>query len=96
MQKEAERQSVPAFGRHGGIVIDEMSIQDDLVITKKGSEWHLVGMVDMGEVNNDIDVIQRGEKKIHLATTVVQLVFHGMTGFRYWRCTGFLLRPISG
>ena len=36
MEREAERQNVSAFGKHGGLVIDEMSIQDDLQKVRKG------------------------------------------------------------
>ena len=54
MQKEMAKQNVSDFGKHGGIVIDEMSIQDDLIITKSGDTWHLVGFVDMGTTNNNM------------------------------------------
>jgi hypothetical protein len=36
MAKEANNKQVSDFGKHGGLVIDEMSIQDDLVIQKMG------------------------------------------------------------
>jgi hypothetical protein len=47
---------VSDFGKHGGLVIDEMSIQDDLVIQKMGDSWNLVGMVNiyMDTTNNNI------------------------------------------
>ena len=63
-------------------MIDEMTIQDDLIITKSGDTWHLVGFVDMGTTNNNIDVICNGQKKVQLATHALQFVFHGLTGFR--------------
>jgi hypothetical protein len=78
------KQNVPEFGRHGGIVIDEMTIQDDLIITKSGDTWNLVGYVDMG-TNNNIDTIMKDKKKVNLATHALQFVFHGFTGFRYVR-----------
>lgn len=70
------------FGRHGGIIMDEMTIQDDLIITKSGDTWNLVGFIDMDKTNNNIMVICSGKKKINLATHAVQFVFHGLTGFR--------------
>ena len=82
MKKEMDRQKVSDFGRHGGIIIDEMTIQDDLIITKSGDTWNLVGFIDMDKTNNDIEVICSGKKKINLATHAVQFVFHGLTGFR--------------
>jgi hypothetical protein len=79
---ESVSQNVSQFGKHGGLVLDEMSIQDDLVIERQGDSWKLVGMVDMGEPNNNISVICNKEKKVQLATHVLQYVFHGFTGFR--------------
>lgn len=81
--KEAEKQALSEFGKHGGLVIDEMSIQDDLIITKSGDTWHLVGFVDMDKTNNNIDIICHGKKQVLLATHALQYVFHGLTGFRY-------------
>jgi hypothetical protein len=63
MKKEMDRQDIPQFGRHEGIVIDEMTIQDDLVKTKSGDTWKLVGYVDVDDTNNNIDVICNGQKK---------------------------------
>jgi hypothetical protein len=83
MTKEADKQKVSDFGKHGGLVIDEMSLQDDLVITRQGDTWNLVGVVDMDETNNNIDVICQGKKRVRLATHALQFVFHGLTGFRW-------------
>lgn len=77
-----EKQNIPEFGRHGGLVIDEMTIQDDLIITKSGDTWKLVGFVDMDNINNNIEIICNGEKRVQLATHALQFIFHGFTGFR--------------
>lgn len=60
-----------------------MTIQDDLIITKTGDTWKLVGYVDMDTTNNNISIISDGKKKVQLATHVLQFIFHGFTGFRY-------------
>ncbi|CAC5381154.1 unnamed protein product [Mytilus coruscus] len=83
MKQEANNKQVSEFGKHGGLIIDEMSIQDDLVIQKTGDKWSLVGMVDMDSTNNNIDIICNGKKKVQLATHALQFVFHGLTGFRW-------------
>ena len=83
MEKEAERQNVGAFGKHGGLVIDEMSIQDYLQIVRKGDAWCIVGGVDMGETNNLLSVINNKGKKVELATHCLQFIFHGHNGFRW-------------
>lgn len=51
MVKEAEKKGIKEHGKRGGILIDEMSIQDDLQIVKKGDSWSIIGAVDMGEIN---------------------------------------------
>ncbi|XP_063444845.1 uncharacterized protein LOC134725169 [Mytilus trossulus] len=63
--------------------MDEMSIQDDLIITKSGDSWNIVGFVDMDTTNNNIDIICKGKKTVALATHALQFVFHGLTGFRW-------------
>jgi hypothetical protein len=83
MKKEMEKQNIPEFGRHGGLVIDEMTIQDDLIITKSGDTWKLVGFVDMDNINNNIKIICNGGKRVQLATHALQFIFQGFTGFRY-------------
>lgn len=79
---ECSRQYVPDFGKDSGLIIDEMAIQEDLVIDRAGDNWKLVGMVDMGETNNNISVICKGGKRVELATHALQFVFHGFTRFR--------------
>jgi hypothetical protein len=82
MKKEAERKNISEFGLHGGILIDEMTVQDDLIISRTGDTWNIVGMVDMGDTNNAIKVLTDGKKKVEMATHALQFVFHGFTGFR--------------
>lgn len=83
MKKDMEKKNISEFGCHGGIVIDEMTIQDDLIITKTGDTLKLVGYVDMDTTNNNISIISDGQKKVQLATHALQFIFHGFTGFRY-------------
>lgn len=73
---------ISSFGHRGKILIDEMTVQDDLVITKKGDKLDIVGMVDMGSTNDFIKVITDGQKKVEMATHALQFIFHGYTGFR--------------
>jgi hypothetical protein len=48
MKKEMEKQNIPEFGRHGWLAIDEMTIQDDLIITKSGDTWKLASGRSLG------------------------------------------------
>jgi hypothetical protein len=82
MKQQAILSKIPEFGFHGGLLIDEMTIQDDLIITKDGDSWNVVGLLDMGETNNKLKIITAGEKKVEMATHALQYVFHGFTGYR--------------
>ena len=81
MRSEALKQGVPDAGWHGGVSIDEMQVQDDLQIVKRGSGWHLVGFVDMGDLGNKLEKFNRSG--LPLATHSLQYVFAGFTGFRW-------------
>ena len=83
MRKEATRQNIPATGLRGGLVMDEMLIQDDIQVKKRGDEWELIGAVDMGSWCEALDIIDRGKKECKLATHVLQVIFQGFTGFRW-------------
>lgn len=88
MKMECSRQSVPDFGKHGGLIIDEMAIQDDLVIERAGDAWKLVGMVDMGETNNNISVICKKDKRVewlpmHYSLSSMALLGLGESQIKY-------------
>ena len=83
MQREVERQNITKFGKRGGLILDEMSLQDDLTISRKGDCWTLTGACDMGQTNNNISIITNGSKKVELATHCLQYMYHGFTGFRW-------------
>ncbi|CAG2241997.1 unnamed protein product [Mytilus edulis] len=68
MSKEAVRQQVSIFGHIGGLLLNEMSIQDDIEITRKGDAWEIVGGIDMGQTNNAISTITNRKKEVKLAT----------------------------
>ena len=78
MKKEAERQNVSDFGKRGGLIVDEMSIQNELQIVRKGDAWSIVGGVDMGQTDNIISTIIHNQKKTELATYCLQFLFHGV------------------
>ena len=46
MKNEAEIQKVPPEGFEGGLLIDEISIQEDLQLKKVGNEYQLIGFVE--------------------------------------------------
>lgn len=63
-----EEGKLPNEGFYGGILIDEMAIQQDLTIVKKGKSMHLIGNVNLGPT---------------LAKYALQFLYLGHTGFRW-------------
>ncbi|KAK3082719.1 hypothetical protein FSP39_003464 [Pinctada imbricata] len=83
MQTEASRQKVSREGYFGGIILDEMSIQEDLQIVNYKEGTMLYGLAD-----SDLDVKRMktlNSNKVYdsLANHVQQYVFNGLTGFRW-------------
>ena len=83
MLKEATRLNVPPSGLVGGVIIDEMSIQEDLQIVKKGTDVQLVGFADTGEEGEILHILKSGKQDKVLGNHVLQFVFLGLTGFRF-------------
>ena len=44
MRREATLQNIPDEGYEGGLIFDEMSIQEDFQMARKGNEFELIGM----------------------------------------------------
>ena len=60
MREEAEKRKVPQFGKLWGIMLDEMSIQEDLQLKSQNGVMKLVGLVDMGDEDASIRKLQTG------------------------------------
>ena len=61
MFNEAKRINLTTAGYHGGLVLDEMNVQKDLQISKKGDQWHMIGLKDLGGASNAIGSIMKGD-----------------------------------
>ena len=61
MRQEADNQGLDADDRRGGLIFDEMSIQEDLVATHKGTESFFTGQVDLGEHGNQLSLQRKGK-----------------------------------
>lgn len=81
MANTAKQNNLPEFGYNGGIVLDEMAIQEDLQLDSNEGTPSLVGTVDYGPQGNNLDTLRTGEKDIKLATHALQFEFLGATGF---------------
>jgi hypothetical protein len=83
MYREFERLKLPPTAQIGGILLDEMSIQPDLHMSKSVNGYKLVGFVTLGKEADMLRNLKSGKMSQTLATHVLQLQFLGLTGFRF-------------
>ena len=83
MYNESMRRKLNKTALKGGLLLDEMSIQDDFQIVRKNDTWKLIGAVDMGEFVNSLDYVMSDSSEIKLATHVLQYMFVSHAGFRW-------------
>ena len=68
-----------SMSKCGGIVLDEMSIQQRITCVGKKSQVEFVGFVDVGYESN----LVQPDKSAKLATHILQYMFVGLNGFRF-------------
>ena len=83
MVNEARRRNLTGNKLKGGILLDEMSIQDDLQIVRKSTSWKLIGAIDLGQFVNNLDLIMNKRNPMKLATHILQYMFVSYGGFRW-------------
>ncbi|XP_070556443.1 uncharacterized protein [Ptychodera flava] len=83
LKEAADEKGLKDVDRWGGLCFDEMSIQEDLQITKFNGKSKLVGIVSLGQAYNDMEKMMKGNLEVVTATHVLQFVFVGDGGFRY-------------
>ena len=62
MVQLADQQGLKKTDRIGGLLFDEMAIQEDLVVTHKGEDSFFTGQIDLGEHANEIRIQRKGNK----------------------------------
>jgi hypothetical protein len=83
MFQEAKRRNITEEGWTGGIILDEMTIQSDIQISKTGDLVELSGFVETGDEGNICHVIRTGKNDETIGTHALQLIFLGISGFRF-------------
>ena len=68
---------------NGYLLLDEMSIQQDLQVVKRGKSWSLVGAVDLGSTVNSLDGSLLEKENCKLAMHCFQYMYVGCNGFRW-------------
>ena len=80
---------------NGMILMDDMSIQADLQMVKKGSDWQLIRPVDLGPLVNDLESIKKSTDDIQLATHYFQYIYVGLNGF-CWPVAHYTTNNVNG
>lgn len=76
MVQLADEQGLKKTDRVGGLLFDEMAIQEDLVVTHKGESSFFTGQIDLGEHANEIRIQRKGkniEKFYYFSSNIVQI-----------------------
>lgn len=80
---------------HGVILLDEMSIQQDLQVVKRGEQWEIVGAIDLGPLVNSLDDIHKAKDKIEMASHCFQYLYMSLNGFR-WPVAFYASHNVNG
>ena len=80
MFKEAKRLNVDM---RGGLILDEMAVQDDLKMSFYGGKNTVDGLVDMGSLAEDLYLLNQHKNELRVATHVLQFLFLSYDGFRF-------------
>jgi hypothetical protein len=80
MNSEAEKENCD---KCGGIVLDEMSVQEDMSVEFRGDKMNIVGLVNIGEAANAMYQKSKNGNDIRLASHILQFIFLGYDGFRF-------------
>ncbi|CAG2238930.1 unnamed protein product [Mytilus edulis] len=83
MANEAKLKNIPPEGYEGGLIIDEMSIQQDLQLKKINGKIELIGFTELSPESVVFDKLKSNKNERILASHALQLVFLGSTGFRF-------------
>ena len=68
---------------NGYLLLDEMAIQEDLQVVKRGKRWSIVGAVDLGSLVNSLEDISKEKSNCKMATHCLQYMYVGFNGFRW-------------
>lgn len=78
MRAEAQRLDQPSTAYQGGLILDEMSLQEDLQLVKEGNDTLLVGFVDNGPEANMLNAVKAKSQQKVVANKVC---IHFFTNF---------------
>ena len=80
MFKESERLNTE---KHGGLILDEMSVQEDLKMGFFENQNKIDGLTDMGKMPENLHLLTTHKSDVRIATHVMQFIFLSYDGFRF-------------
>lgn len=83
MSNEAKRQKLVNEGYYGGIILDEMAIQEDVQLVHTKMDTKIFGLSDSGQDVRRMQALNDGKIECQLANHVQQFMFSGLSGFRW-------------
>ena len=69
--------------KQGGIILDEMAIQEDLQFHSQHGAIKTEGLVDLGEACADMKKMNTQKDDLKLAKYILQFIYLGFDGFRF-------------
>jgi hypothetical protein len=69
--------------RCGGLILDEMAIQENLWFESRKDSMKLTGLVEMGSISHEMHLLTTHEKDLTMATHILQFIYLGHDGFRF-------------
>ena len=83
-------------GTFNGVpLLDEMAIQKDLQIKKKGKDWQIFGAVDLGPLVNDLEELSGKRDDMGVATHYFQYIYVAFNGF-HWPVAYYGCNNVNG
>ena len=67
----------------GGLILDEMAIQEDLQISRQEGEIRIDGLVNLGKTCDDMQIMNSQTQELRMAKYILQFIFLGYDGFRF-------------
>jgi hypothetical protein len=75
MHEEANRLGMDENARIGGIVFDEMSIQEDIELQKNGGVLELCGFTELGAEGDLCQILKKGTRERTMGSHILQLTY---------------------
>ncbi len=85
MHDEATKRNIGKKGRCGGIMLDEMAIQEDLQMKQEKGTMKLVGAIDLGDEDQCMRTLQTGNFQIELRNKFKLFIERGGLGFPHYK-----------